>query len=77
MTIPEIPKAEYAERAERVRRLMRLHATDAVLVYHDELHMANERLPGRARVWSLSDHGHRAHRRAERIRVALLGAEQR
>ena len=41
MIIPEIPKAEYPERIERVRRLMRQHEADAVLVYHDELHMAN------------------------------------
>ena len=41
MAIPEIPAAEYAERLERVRRLMRQHDADAVLVYHDELHMSN------------------------------------
>lgn len=41
MHIPEIPKTEYSVRIERVRRLMRRHDADAVLVYHDELHMAN------------------------------------
>jgi Xaa-Pro aminopeptidase len=41
MAIPEIPEPEFAERVERVRRLMHQHLVDSVLVYHDELHMAN------------------------------------
>jgi Xaa-Pro aminopeptidase len=41
MAIPEIPQPEFAERVERIRRLMHGHQADAVLVYHDELHMSN------------------------------------
>jgi Xaa-Pro aminopeptidase len=41
MAIPEIPGPEFVERVERVRRLMHQRQADALLVYHDELHMAN------------------------------------